>query len=118
MFDPLETAMRFYFRISKQRKYLENDLNVDFLMDLWKKQHGNCAVTGMSLKLKSWYKIENKGNYTKNSLNSASLDRVDSSKGYVMGNVQFIAYGLNLAKSTFTNKEVLEFLEQIRCASG
>jgi len=46
-------------------------------------------------------------------LTSASLDRIDSSKGYIQGNVQFVAYGINLAKNNFSDADVISFLDSI-----
>ena len=43
----------------------------------------------------------------------ASLDRIDSSKGYVEGNVQFISCCLNLAKSTLPSNRIYDFIQLI-----
>ena len=44
----------------------------------------------------------------------ASLDRIDSSKGYIDGNVEFVCYGINLAKNNFSKSEMLNFINSIR----
>jgi len=41
--------------------------------------------------------------------NYATIDRIDSSKGYVKGNVQVISYKANSMKSSSTEKQLLEF---------
>ena len=43
----------------------------------------------------------------------ASLDRIDSSKGYIKGNIQFISTPINYMKSTMTDSEVKSFLKLI-----
>lgn len=43
----------------------------------------------------------------------ASLDRIDSSKGYIKGNVQFIVAPINYMKSTLSDLEVKQFLKEI-----
>ena len=48
------------------------------------------------------------------SSNAASVDRLDSSKGYVIGNVSIISYRANLIKNDGTAKEhrlIAEFME-------
>lgn len=57
-----------------------------------------CAVTGMPL---SWSKGE-RGPW------SPSVDRIDSSKGYIPGNVRVTSMMYNLAKSEWTDENVRE----------
>lgn len=44
---------------------------------------------------------------------NASLDRIDNAKGYIQGNVRFITVMANLARSTFTDEQVLEFCHAV-----
>ena len=44
---------------------------------------------------------------------SASLDRIDSTKGYIKDNVQFISTAINLMKNTLTTEQTKEFLQII-----
>lgn len=44
----------------------------------------------------------------------ASLDRIDSTEGYVRGNVQVVSYLANMMKSSATKAELLLFAEGIR----
>jgi hypothetical protein len=46
-------------------------------------------------------------------MNRASLDRIDSSKGYIKGNIQFISITCNYAKSDMSHEEMLTFCETI-----
>lgn len=43
----------------------------------------------------------------------ASLDRIDSSLGYVKGNIQFVPTPINLMKTTKSDKEIRLFLKDI-----
>lgn len=96
----------FYLNKSRNRKKgkYECDLDEDFLKDLWGKQNGKCPISGVNIQIK-------KG---KNTPFTASLDRIDSNKGYVKGNVQFVAYSVNLAKNAFNNDEILKFFSCVR----
>lgn len=84
---------------------MEYDLDEDHLKELWEKQNGRCVYTGIELE-------KRKEKATKLP-NQASIDRIDSSKGYVKDNIQFIAYSINLAKNDFTEEVFLCFLDQI-----
>jgi myo-inositol catabolism protein IolC len=43
----------------------------------------------------------------------ASLDRVDSTKGYIVGNIQFISAAANMAKNNMTHEQMIEFCKII-----
>ena len=77
------------------------DLDLPYLKDLWEKQNGKCILTNVDLVLKSSY---NK-NY------QASIDRIDSSKGYVKGNVRYISVSANWLKNNLDDNHVMEFIQ-------
>ena len=73
------------------------DLTLDFLLELWKKQDGKCALTGIEMTHK-----KGKGTHYFSSL---SIDRIDSKLGYVKSNVQLACMWANGAKGTFSIEE-------------
>ena len=85
----------------------QTNLSESYLSELWNSQKGKCALSKMSIHLKSG----------KHKLNTASLDRIDSSIGYVEGNVQFVSYGINLAKNSFSNDDMHHFINDIILSS-
>jgi Glu-tRNA(Gln) amidotransferase subunit E-like FAD-binding protein len=96
----------YHLNKAKARSEVKNqltDLTEEYLKSIWT---GRCALSNISLTLKKMNE--------KNTLYTCSLDRIDSSKGYIQGNVQFVAYPLNLAKASFTNDEMLEFIKILR----
>ena len=93
---------RFTHYLNKARHRRKDfDLDEEYLESIWT---GKCALTDISIIAES----------KRNSLISASLDRIDSTKGYIKGNVQFVAYGINLAKNSFSDNEVLAFINLLR----
>ena len=45
--------------------------------------------------------------------NNPSLDRIDSSKGYIEGNVQWVTYQANLNKHVMTMEQLYEFCRKV-----
>lgn len=78
-------------------KSLTFDLTNDFLSLLWEEQDGKCALSGATL------------GYIGTGWNAASIDRIDSTKGYVMGNVQWVCWRVNDAKANMQNEDFINF---------
>lgn len=90
-----------------KKKNLDFDLDLDYLYSLWIRQDGKCIYTGSKLTPLSWHEG------SKDKTNTASLDRIDSSKGYIKGNIQFVSTIANYAKNTFSHKDMISFCKDI-----
>jgi len=44
---------------------------------------------------------------------TASLDRIDSSKGYIEGNVQWVHRKINMMKQSYTQEEFIELCQAV-----
>ncbi len=112
--DFLKSSMNEFLRRVRNRmkakpeRYSESNLTIDHLIEVWNKQKGSCTYTGVQLVLPSYknYKLTNY-NYR------ASLDRICSSKPYIIGNVQFISYTMNNLKSNMNDEDLKEFFNII-----
>ena len=87
----------------KTTRMIQFDLDLPYLKELWESQNGKCVITGVDLNLSP---SSNK-NY------QASLDRIDSSKGYTEDNVQWIHKDVNFLKQDFSEKELLEWCQKL-----
>lgn len=74
-----------------------------YLWELINKQEWKCAITKTPL--------EPLGDSENN--NRLSIDRIDSSKGYVPGNIQFIRYRVNTMKWTHNQNDFIKYCMQI-----
>lgn len=101
------TPFRYTFR-SLKRRHKELNLELEDLKEQWEKQNGICPYTGIKLILPEDGNI-NSINVTER----ASLDRIDSSLGYIKGNIQFISTPINYMKNTMTDLETKKFLKNI-----
>ena len=103
------SPFREFLKIAKRRnkdEWEDCNLTLDYIKDLWESQEGLCAVTNIKLFI---YPTTNWSGKTKPY--QASLDRIDNSKGYIKGNVRFVALIFNFARNRFTDEEVLQFIK-------
>ena len=95
-----------YYEYWRRAKYRgkECDLTIDYIKDLWKKQNGKCAITRIPLIHPT--KATNK-------CLMASLDRIESDKGYIIGNVQFVTCAINYAKNSHSDSDIRDFIKLV-----
>jgi len=107
-----QDAMRYYTASIKKRatrKNMEMNIDLKYLNDLFKRQDGKCAISGVSIFIPSDHlSRKNHG------LNVASVDRIDNDLGYTKGNIQFTALGINFMRNTLSIAETKRFLNEIR----
>ena len=90
----------------------ELDLTLEYLKSVWESQNGVCPMTGWILELPTQskkYKLTSK---------TASLDRIDNSKGYVLGNVRFVSVIFNFARNKFSDIDVIKFAQAVAYTTG
>lgn len=101
------SCFRYTFR-SVKRRFHQVDITLDDLKEQWDLQKGICPYTNIQLTLP-----EDKNIQKIPFCERASLDRINSSLGYVKGNIQWIALPINLMKSTMSDLETKQFLKRI-----
>lgn len=85
------------------KRGLSFSVSINFLWELFVKQKGKCALTGVDLVLVPKIKNTN-ANW---SIITASVDRIDSDKGYEENNVQWVHKEINRFKNNYS---MLDFL--------
>ncbi|MEB3178939.1 MAG: hypothetical protein VKL59_07930 [Nostocaceae cyanobacterium] len=112
------SPFRFHLKVIKKSVNQRNKHSSITLADLkilWEKQQGICPYTGWNLIL-----LPCTTDYESTPLttNRASVDRIDSAKGYTPDNIQFVAVIANFAKNAFTEKELIEFCHSVTYQSN
>ena len=98
-----------YFKKVKERaQKLVLDLNItaSYINDLYEKQNRKCAITKIEI-----YFV--KASLRKLKCQTASLDRIDNTKGYIEGNVQWVHKDINNMKYTFTQEYFINLCKQV-----
>jgi hypothetical protein len=85
-----------------------NPVTVDDLMELWNRQQGRCALSGLSM---VWSGSEG-SNGCARSL-SLSIDRIDQRIGYELNNIRLICNCFNSFRGSGTDEEMLDAAEAL-----
>ena len=78
-------------------------MNIKDLWDLFEKQGKKCNLTDLPIGLF----VDDNTNRT------ASLDRIDNTKGYIKGNVQWIHKDINYMKRILSQSQLIEYCRLI-----
>lgn len=101
------------WRSSSPRKFLSSslgkgkerkELTLDYLMSLYENQDGKCAITGFVMTYEA-----GKGRVPTN----ISIDRIDSTIGYVEGNIQLACIQANKMKMELTTEQLTHWCEAV-----
>ncbi len=84
---------------------LEFSITIEYAWELFEKQNKLCSLTGKLLSLHKHKRDKIRP--------TASLDRIDNTKGYIIGNVQWVHKHVNICKHTYTNEEFIELCNQV-----
>lgn len=85
---------------------LNHEFDVKFVRELYHKQNGICALSGKVMSI-----IGERG--SDDYWHSVSIDRIDSSKGYLRDNVQLVCTGVNLMKKDMSDEMFIEFCRSV-----
>lgn len=89
---------------SNTDRFGETDITEDFIID--RLMDGKCEVTGID------FQYENKFGTFKNPF-SPSIDRIDSTKGYLKDNVRFVIWQVNLMKGELTDQQFIDIFKKL-----
>lgn len=78
-------------------------ISVEYILSVWRKQKGKCALSGLELKRSA-------GSH--GPLN-ASIDKICPRRGYVKGNVRFLASCVNSFKDRMSDEQMIEIAKAI-----
>jgi len=103
-----EISGRIWSAIRKhaEARKLAFDLTIEEAWELFEEQGGLCALTGLPLSQRP----SSGGAPT---AESASLDRIDNTRGYSPDNVQWVLKDINWMKGTFTQDRFLELCRAV-----
>lgn len=87
-----------------KKRDIEFNVSIEYLWELFLKQSRKCTLTGLELKFPS---------KSESTDGTASLDRIDSTKGYIKGNVQWIHKDVNIMKQFYSQERFIDMCRLI-----
>ena len=77
---------------SARLRNIEFSITKEYAWELFEKQNKKCSLSGLDIKFAESHLYDEQ---------SASMDRIDSTKGYIEGNVQWVHTDINKMKNSF-----------------
>lgn len=98
----------YWNRIMKgaKKRNLKMALTIKDAWDLFQKQKGKCAVSGMPIHITTDYTNQHNEH-------TASFDRIDNKIGYVLGNVQWVHRDINMMRRTMSIEEFVSICRKV-----
>ena len=89
------------YKANAELRNLDWDVTFDYLADLLIEQDFKCSLTGWDIDAVEVNK------------NTASLDRIDSSMGYIEGNVQWVHKMVNMCKQQYEQEDFISMCQAV-----
>jgi hypothetical protein len=99
----------------RSRKTKEFSITIEDMQAQWKRQDGKCVYAGTNL---TFGVLRRQPNHPKYEERTASLDRIDSSRGYVLGNIEFCHKHVNRMKQSFSKERFIGLCKAIAETNG
>lgn len=88
------------------KRGLVHSVSKEYLWNLFVKQNNKCALSGLPIELVSDYTY-------KHHLNTASLDRINTEKGYIKGNIRWVHRDINMMRRNLENSYFIDLCRKV-----
>jgi hypothetical protein len=105
----LPRSLKYHFNAARKgatRRGIDFTISEQDIHDLWDRQKGLCAVSGMPMSLEH-------GTVANHNLRKVSVDRIDNSRGYHIDNIQLVIWQVNCAKASGNLESLVEMAQGI-----
>jgi len=94
----------------KNKEFL---ISIEYAWNIFLSQNKKCALSGQDIGFHVIRRYTKKGWKESRWIHTASLDRIDSSKGYIEGNIQWIHKDINWMKNSFNQDYFIKICKLI-----
>jgi hypothetical protein len=97
---------------AKNRRNLEFDIDLAYLIDILQTQNNRCALTGWELEF-----THGGGLHRTNPL-VCTMDRINNNLGYIRGNIQLTCWQPNKIKNDMSNEDFIKMCKAVTIQCG
>ena len=90
------------FKVNADTRGIYWNLTIEAIWELYLNQEKVCALSGMDI---GWAES--------GAIHTASIDRIDSSQGYVLENIQLVHKDINMMKQSYSNERFVEICKLV-----
>lgn len=102
MHGPVRTSWLNKCKTGAETRGIKWELSAEGIYELYREQGGVCALSSVPI---GWVDV--------GQLHTASIDRIDSTKGYTVGNVQLLHKDVNMMKQSFSQEQFVAWCKLI-----
>lgn len=88
---------------SAEKRDIDFTIVIEYMARLYEQQNGKCAITGLELSFGK----------TSSNRSDASLDRIDSDQGYIVGNLQWVHKDIQKMKMDLPQNKFIELCKLV-----
>lgn len=99
-------------RKGAESRGIEFNITAEYANSILESQNNKCALTGLDLI------IPNRVDDFKKGIGTASIDRIDSSKGYIEGNIQWVHKDINFMKNDYNQNYFIEMCRKVAISNA
>jgi hypothetical protein len=92
------------WRLGAEARNIQFDISIEYAWNVFLAQNRKCALSGIDIGF---------GGKWNSTDTTASLDRIDSSKPYIEGNIQWVHKKLNIMKSDMSDEQFTEWCGKV-----
>lgn len=96
----------------ESRRNLIFNVTIEYVWNLYLKQNRKCSLSGLDIGFCTECILDKNKNKHK-WIHTASLDRIDNTKGYEEGNVQWVHKDINIMKNVFNQEYFIQICKLI-----
>lgn len=89
------------------------EITLEDIWDVYVQQNKKCAFTGLPVSFFRTEKSIRSNDPEARLARTASIDRIDNTKGYVKGNIRIVHQVVNIMKNQFSDEMFIEFCELV-----
>jgi len=90
-----------------KKRGIDFDITLEQVYDMYLKQGKKCALSGVEI----YFSVLETEHLNK--LTTASVDRIDSSKGYSLNNIQVVHKDINIMKNSLSDKNFIDYCRKV-----